>query len=66
MLSTFGKLSVSFQLAAWGTCMEGPQYELDCYTQLDKSPGVPILETVKPLILPDSLGFIVISKHTVS
>ena len=70
MLSTFGNLRISFQWAAQGTCMEGPQCEFDCYALLHQSPaekiGIPVLETVEPFILPDSLSFIVVSKHTMS
>ena len=47
--------------------MEGYQCGFDCHTLLDKSPTekihIPILETVEPFILPDSLGFIGFKAH---
>lgn len=50
--------------------MEGPQCECDCYTLRHQSPaekiGIPISETVELFVLPDFLGFIVLSKHTMS
>ena len=68
MPSPFGNLCISFLWAAQGTCTEASQWEFDYSTLLHQSPAekidIPILETVEPFILPESVGFIVVSKHT--